>query len=367
MKYLHFYFLPFRLELPPVTSDIENGRIEGSLENEGSNLQEKSFDVIAQVVAKGKQNKKSKEKFDWKDDVVEELINMWQNQPLLFNVNHPCYHVKEKRRNCINNIISCMDDMNIAPLPSYDEVYRKLNALRSYYVAEKNKTEQSKVSGAGTSNVYKSKWQFYDNLSFLSDNVTPRGTTSNAGKRNLGNGASADGDYAYQVENSPSAKSARKMEVYKTNQLIETAITALNKPKEPYIPPANVSKTADQLFAEMIGKLLETIDEGQAKDFLKMEIQKLVYETKYSTPKHNMFHSLPNSFPQAKNVSHNLRSMSPSYGTLVGQEAQLPSTYGLACGSPQMSHPSSRSSNSSYSRSTMEGYDPLDGQDYTEL
>ena len=165
--------------------------------------------------------------------------------------------------------------------------------MRSYYVAEKNKTDQSKVSGAGTSNVYKSKWQFYDNLSFLSDNVTPRGTTSNAGKRNLGNGdgANADGDYAYQVENAPSPKSARKMEVYKTNQLIETAITALNKPKEPCNPAANISKTADQLFAEMIGKQLESINEGQVKDFLKMEIQKLVYETKYSAPRDSMVES----------------------------------------------------------------------------
>ena len=168
---------------------------------------------------------KREKKFDWRD-VVEQLIMFWQNQPLLYNVNHPQYHLKEKRRNCINKIISELDDALVYPLPSYDDVLKKINALRTYYVAEKNKIEQSKASGAGINDVYKSKWYFFEQLSFLSDNITPRTTHSNLDNRNK-----RSESCAYQATNPPSSKASRKMETNKTNELIETAINVLNRPR----------------------------------------------------------------------------------------------------------------------------------------
>ena len=66
-------------------------------------------------------------------------------------------------------IIDEIKERDIFPSPSFDGVLRKINALRTYFVAEKNKMEQSKTNGAGSSDIYKSRWQFYESLLFLAD------------------------------------------------------------------------------------------------------------------------------------------------------------------------------------------------------
>ncbi len=269
-----------------------------------------------------KRTRKTKEiKYDWKDEVVEKLVALWEDEQLLYDVKHPMYHIKEKRRNCITNIISALSEMEVEPLPSYDEVQRKLNALRSYYVAEKNKTEQSKVSGAGAGDIYRSKWQFYDALSFLSDNVTPRPTVSNIGTKR----AAAEENCAYSIDNKPSSKSAKQMEVNKTNQLIETAINVLSKPKE---NPKKVEKTlsADHVFGDMIVKMLETINEGESKDFLKMEIQRLIFETKYRGGAQHMFAQMHQH--QQRNAGMHSRMQSPHNGVGLRHEPYQTPSYG---------------------------------------
>ncbi len=261
-------------------------------------VEDQSFQIVSRRVLPpinplAKKARKVKEsKFEWKDDVVEKLIELWENLPLLYDAKHPSYHIKERRRNCIAKIVAELSEFGIAPLPSLEEVQRKLNALRSYFVAEKNKGEQSKVSGAGTADIYKSKWQYYDALSFLSDNVTPRATTSNICTKR----PRADEDHcAYPTDNRPSAKSAKMVETNRSNDLIETAIKVLNRPKErPKPVEPRPPNSADQLFGEMIVKMLETIQEGESKDLLKMDIQRLIFETKYkaATPG-NMYSRYP--------------------------------------------------------------------------
>lgn len=63
-----------------------------------------------QTTTEGPAKKRSRKdkKFEWKDHVVEKLILLWQEQPLLYNVSHPNYHIKEKRRNCINAIVKSL-------------------------------------------------------------------------------------------------------------------------------------------------------------------------------------------------------------------------------------------------------------------
>ena len=76
-------------------------------------------------------------------------------------------------------IIDEIKERGISPSPRFDDAFRKINALRTYFVAEKNKIEQSKVSGTGSSGIYKSRWQFYESLLFLANFVTPGNTQSN--------------------------------------------------------------------------------------------------------------------------------------------------------------------------------------------
>ena len=114
-----------------------------------------SFDNVRGNVQQGNEESSSKPKrqrlketFEWKDETVETLIILWENQPVLYNVTNPQYHVKDARRNAIMRIIDEIKDDDIFPSPSFDDVFRKINALRTYFAAEKNKMKQSKTSGA---------------------------------------------------------------------------------------------------------------------------------------------------------------------------------------------------------------------------
>ena len=55
-------------------------------------------------------------------------------------------------------------------------VKQKFNSLRSYYSNEMGKSS-AKV-GAGTDEVYQSKWSFFYSLEFLRNSVLPKKTTS---------------------------------------------------------------------------------------------------------------------------------------------------------------------------------------------
>eukprot|EP00794_Sanderia_malayensis_P003862 gene3862-4399_t len=198
--------------------------------------------------------KKATLKFEWPDHLVEALINEWQQQDIRYDVSHPQYHMKDKRRIAIQRIITVFEIQEVSPLPS----------------------------GAGANEVYKSRWQFYESLQFLADNVLPRRTESNITKRNADTPIEEEENeiYAYPVNNKPSAKSAKKTEALKIDQLLETAITALRQPTVK--PSDNSERTADKIFGEMVWKMLREIPDCYAKDIVKMDIQRPLIQAKHS-------------------------------------------------------------------------------------
>ena len=99
-------------------------------------------------------------KYDWKDEMVEMLINLWRTQDVSY-VTNANYHIKEKRRSAIEKICTKMEESFVNPVLTYEDILKKINTLRSYYVAERNNMENSKASGAATDSVYKSKWHYF--------------------------------------------------------------------------------------------------------------------------------------------------------------------------------------------------------------
>ena len=59
------------------------------------------------------------------------------------------------------------------------EVKSKVTNLRAYYFKELAKEKSSKKSGAGSCEVFKSKWPHFNSLKFLRDAITPRETLDN--------------------------------------------------------------------------------------------------------------------------------------------------------------------------------------------
>lgn len=54
----------------------------------------------------------------------------------------------------------------------------KYDALRTYFVKEWKKIHDSKKSGAGTEQIYESKWEWFKALLFLKDTVSVGPTSS---------------------------------------------------------------------------------------------------------------------------------------------------------------------------------------------
>lgn len=57
------------------------------------------------------------------------------------------------------------------------EVKAKINTLRTYFSKELAKSKD-KRSGAGTDDIYESKWPYFKSMLFLTDIIKPRKTTS---------------------------------------------------------------------------------------------------------------------------------------------------------------------------------------------
>ena len=133
---------------------------------------------------------------EWQDEEIDVLIELWGKYECLFNSKHQLY------MKAIDKIIETLKKVNIEATTK--QVKEKLSKLRNYYGAERRKEESSKVSGSGTDSVYTSSWRFYASLHFLKDKLTPRTIVNNI-EEELEDGV-------YQINNLPSAKSARKLQ-----------------------------------------------------------------------------------------------------------------------------------------------------------
>ena len=92
------------------------------------------------ALKKSKKAKRAKEtaKHSWCTDAVEAMIKEWENRPLLFDCSHPQYHIKDKRRVAIDAIRRKLPDYDIDPVPTVDEIIKKMNSLRTQICMERN-------------------------------------------------------------------------------------------------------------------------------------------------------------------------------------------------------------------------------------
>ena len=60
-----------------------------------------AFDIVSRPVTLSK-DKKKKDNFIWKDDLVYYLINLWQNEPILYNAKNTDKH---KRNMALGHIL----------------------------------------------------------------------------------------------------------------------------------------------------------------------------------------------------------------------------------------------------------------------
>ena len=220
---------------------------------------------------------------------------------------------KNARAKAIDKIIETLKKVNIEATTK--QVQDKLSKLRNYYGAERRKEDSSKVSGSGSDSVYTSSWRFYASPHFLKDNLTPRTTVNNI-EEELEDGV-------YQINNPPSAKSARKLQE-KSRENAECVMAKASKALESItaryqnVPQESKNKKGeDGLFADMVYEMLSTIPDCMQKAMPKIEFQQKLIQLKYSTapaPPNINYFPLPsyqgfsNIFSQQGNVTSSTNS-----------------------------------------------------------
>ena len=114
----------------------------------------------------------------WQDGETETLIDLYEENPCLWNIFHNRYQkrdVKERAMAAIANEL----DVQITDIKS------KWNAIRGQFGRELNKVKSSK-SGQSTDDLYVSQWMFWDKLQFLQSVMN---TTKSRDTLSIGNGS----------------------------------------------------------------------------------------------------------------------------------------------------------------------------------
>ena len=206
---------------------------------------------------------------EWEDDEIFVLIDAWSGIEQLFHCKHPKYHLRDENMKSLENIKGFLHENGIEV--TVKQITDKIHSLRNYYSAERRKEEAaSKKSGSGQDDLYTSKWLFFQPLSFLRNNVIPRVTETNL-KRT-------------QVETTQNPREGkisrpvfRKMSIQEKNnainrvaESIESIADKISAQNESLLPPETTkSKSEDEIFGEMIFKMVSGVPECEEKYLLK--------------------------------------------------------------------------------------------------
>ncbi|RZF43561.1 hypothetical protein LSTR_LSTR012841 [Laodelphax striatellus] len=107
---------------------------------------------------------------EWNNAKVCELIELYRDRPILWDCRLKAYKDKNKKQDALQEIADTFGvDKQV--------VKKKIRNLVCHFLREVKRERDSSKSGAGNSEVYKSKWFCYNNMIFLKDRNTPNATT----------------------------------------------------------------------------------------------------------------------------------------------------------------------------------------------
>ena len=116
---------------------------------------------------------KAKEKISLDDEQKSELIALWEGEEVLYNIEHANYHDNTKRLAAQKRIVAMMS-IDI----THVQVNAVMKSLRTSFLKQRQKEEDSKGTGKGRAQIYWSNWKFYDELKFLIPYTKPVATES---------------------------------------------------------------------------------------------------------------------------------------------------------------------------------------------
>lgn len=114
----------------------------------------------------------------WSIDFTKDFITQYKSYNCLWEVKCKTYHDRILKQRAYTSLIKFINENNGVSAPSdLNYVKSKINSLRTAYRREHAKIENSKKSGCGIEDVYVTKFPYYEELKFLSDDI-PRPSRS---------------------------------------------------------------------------------------------------------------------------------------------------------------------------------------------
>lgn len=279
---------------------------------------------------------------EWTDAEISKLMQLWRDNEILYDTNHPLYYVQSERKLVMDQISSEMDI-------SVRDVNDKMHSLRTYYCSQRQRTESLEAKNGNGRAL--PRWKFYDQMSFLYESVTNRAAKSSLNATKRGRKPQNRGDQQTileQQQSSPYSMSmASRTDSYSPNsrehemrqhyqdramsyaedrydlhngvhrarttpimyQQSASPASSEENPRKRHLSdqgypwsdmlqykdsPGNKDSltcrtieiqlnTADEIFGHMVACSMTQITDEQEKELLKLEIQKLIYNTRFKS------------------------------------------------------------------------------------
>ena len=114
---------------------------------------------------------------EWCKAAIDTLLEAYSEEECLYNNKSPLYHNKRARLRALENV--CKALKYIRPCKTAD-IVNKMKSLRTTFVAELHKVNNSKASSVGLDDVYQPSIWYFEKMMFLKDYVQPRKSVGNA-------------------------------------------------------------------------------------------------------------------------------------------------------------------------------------------
>ena len=246
--------------------------------------------------------KKTATKTIWTDDMVETLIEAYQEHECLWNMSAAEYKDNQKRSLAYEAVDLNLDIYEV----KRSEYCTKWTNLRTQFLREHNNYKKTCKSGAGTSDVHQPTWKWYTSMKFL---IT--GEITLCDNNETGQESSSEGEAPFKK---PAAKLKADL-TKKRMQLLDKSIAFLtggdeknNDKENTATNPANPATTTseEESYGRFITNTLNRFDPYQ-RMFAKKRIGDVLFEIEYASY-------------QSSNSAHHT-----SYPSSIRQSTPLPS------------------------------------------
>ena len=193
----------------------------------------------------------------WNDEEILKLIELYEGNPVLWDHLSQEYRDRNLRKLAIDKIKESFKKR------TEEDIKNQWHTLKTIHQREHKRQEASKKSGSATSEVYKTKWKFFESMSFVLRSSEVDGSQSTWNEHNL------------EVEEVAPVPPARKRKLGEANEemkaeLYKTCINALK--------PINDEKlTEDETFGKTVADTLAR-HTGLPKILAKKKINDVLFE-----------------------------------------------------------------------------------------